>query len=256
MATQVVTESPCGPFKTNRQDTWWGENAFALVTFGLFTVYAIWAALQNQHFEWGPYLSPFYSPNLKALFPESFGWVSFSPAFLVLWAPLGFRATCYFCRRVYHRSVFNDPPSCAVQLPKNVNYTGEKSFPFLLLNLHRYFLYVALLLVVFHWSHVIHALNFNGQFGVGVGTLVITLDALFLTLYVFSCHTLRHFIGGRLNSFSNTPLAKLMYAIWSKQSRANEHHMMYFWLSLFTVGLADLYIRLVASGVITDIRLI
>jgi hypothetical protein len=36
----------------------------------------------------------------------------------------------------------------------------------------------------------------------------------------------------------------------------NERHMLFAWLSLFSVGLADLYVRLVAAGVITDLRLL
>ncbi|MCA9789669.1 MAG: succinate dehydrogenase, partial [Cyanobacteria bacterium HKST-UBA05] len=247
-STVPVAPRPCGPFKTHRQDAWWGENVFSLVTFALFTVYTIWAVLQNTHYEWGPYLSPFYSPHLTAMFPETFNWVKFSPAFLVIWMPLGFRATCYFCRRVYHRAVFNDPASCAVELPKPINYTGEKAFPFVLLNMHRYFLYLALVLVVFHWSHVWQATQFEDGFHVGLGTLVITLDALFLTLYVFSCHSLRHLIGGRLNHFSKSGCSQAKHTLWSVVSKLNEHHGKYFWISLFAVWAADAYVRLVAMG--------
>jgi hypothetical protein len=32
--------------------------------------------------------------------------------------------------------------------------------------------------------------------------------------------------------------------------------MLFAWISLVTVGLADLYVRLVASGAITDLRLL
>jgi hypothetical protein len=35
----------------------------------------------------------------------------------------------------------------------------------------------------------------------------------------------------------------------------NERHMLFAWLSLFSVGLTDLYIRLVSSGAIQDVRL-
>lgn len=248
--------SPNGLFKTERKDFWWVEPVLTVLALVLFSIYAIWAALQNQNYEWGPYISPFYSPNLRAMFPHAFDWVAFSPAFLVLWAPLGFRATCYFYRRAYYRSFFWDPPACAVGEPTHKEYTGERLFPFVLQNLHRYFLYCAIVLAIFHWTHFVNAMNFNGHFGFGVGTLVIFVDALFLSLYVFSCHSFRHLIGGKLNCFSCSMLSQAQHGIWKCQSKFNENHMVYAWVSLFTVGFADLYVRLLASGVIHDFRFI
>ena len=58
------------------------------------------------------YLSPFYSPDLESLFGFD---VPFSPALLVVWAPLGLRATCYYYRKAYYRSFFLAPPACAVR---------------------------------------------------------------------------------------------------------------------------------------------
>ena len=259
----MAANSPSAPVlrtdgygKTERQDAWWSEQVFTIVALGLFTVYAVWAALQNGHFEAGPYLSPFYSPKLKEMFPAMFAWVSFSPAFLVMWAPLGFRGTCYFYRRAVYRSVFNDPPSCAVDKPKArpQNYTGEKLFPFVLMNFHRYFLYLALILTVFHWVHVGESLFYEGEFGFGLGSAILFLDAILLTAYVFSCHSLRHLLGGKLDRFTGGAFSKLRHAIWKEQSGLNENHMIYAWSSLFTVGLADLYIRLVSMGLIQDLN--
>jgi hypothetical protein len=34
------------------------------LVLGGFVVYATWAAFQNAHYTFGPYLSPFYSPVL------------------------------------------------------------------------------------------------------------------------------------------------------------------------------------------------
>jgi hypothetical protein len=254
-AKSLVTQ---GFGKTGRQDAWWWEQVFTVVTLGLFTVYGVYRAFENGYFEVGPYLSPFYSPNLKAMFPQAFEWLKLSPAFLILWAPLGFRGTCYFYRRTYYRAIFNDPPACAVDKPKQgflrpmMDYTGETLFPFILQNFHRYFLYVALVLVVFHWVHAFQSLFYNGQLGVGVGSLIVWLDTILLTLYVFSCHSLRHLIGGRLNSFTGGLFSRLAYVKWFNQSKLNQEHWFYAWASLFTVGLCDLYIRLVASGAIVD----
>jgi hypothetical protein len=42
--------------------------------------------------------------------------------------------------------------------------------------------------------------------------------------------------------------------MWTLVSRLNARHMQYAWISLGWVLLTDLYIRLVASGIITDVR--
>ena len=39
-------------------------------------------------------------------------------------------------------------------------------------------------------------------------------------------------------------------------ARLNERHPTFAWLSLFSVGLTDLYIRLVSMGVIRDLRIV
>ena len=51
-------------------------------------------------------------------------------------------------------------------------------------------------------------------------------------------------------------MAPTQYRLWRYISRLNERHPMYAWLSLFSVGLTDLYIRLVAMGVIRDLRIL
>jgi hypothetical protein len=63
---------------------------------------------------------------------------------------------------------------------------------------------------------------------------------------------LRHLIGGRLNSFTGGLFSRLAYVKWFNQSKLNQEHWFCAWASLFTVGLCDLYIRLVASGTIVD----
>jgi hypothetical protein len=70
-----------------------------------------------------------------------------SPAMLILWAPAGFRLTCYYYRGAYYKAFWADPPGCAVREPRN-SYLGESAFPLILQNIHRYFLYVALLILV------------------------------------------------------------------------------------------------------------
>ena len=91
------------------------------------------------------------------------------------------------------------------------------------------------------------------QLGIGVGTLVMWINVFFLAGYTFSCHSCRHVCGGHVNAFSQAPTR---YALWRFITRLNEHHPTFAWLSLFSVGLTDLYIRLVSMGVIRDFHVI
>jgi hypothetical protein len=175
---------------------------------------------------------------------------------LILWAPLGFRATCYYYRKAYYRAIFLDPPACAVGESRPHKYGGETAFPLILQNLHRYFLYFALIFLIILWYDAIRAFWFNGRFGIGVGSLVLTANIILLTLYTFSCHSLRHIAGGKVDCFSCVSFGGPWHTSWRGLSFLNEHHMLFAWMSLFSVGLADLYIRLVASGSIRDLRLL
>jgi hypothetical protein len=234
---------------TMRRDAWWLELVPVVIVLGGFGIYATWRAFENQYYEWGPYLSPFYSPLIKT------SWWPLSPALLILWAPLGFRATCYYYRKAYYRAFFLDPPACAVSESRH-KYRGETGFPFLLQNLHRYFLYVALIFLIILWYDAIHAFWFNGTFGIGGGSLVLLANIILLTLYTFSCHSLRHIIGGKVDCFSCVTAGGPRHVAWRGTSFLNEHHMLFAWMSLLSVGLADLYVRLVASGTIQDLRLL
>ncbi len=230
---------------TNRTDNWWLEPLVYAIGLGLFLVYATWAAFQGKNYESGPYLSPFYSPLIIV------SWWKFSPAFLILWIPAGFRLTCYYYRKAYYRSYFLGPPACSVKSPSST-YSGETKFPFILQNLHRYFLIGATVLLLFLWSDVIKSFNFNGKFGVGVGSIVLLLNTILLSLYSISCHSFRHLIGGCMDSFK----CGYQFNLYHKISCANEHHMFWAWTSLFMVGFADLYVRLCSMGVWTDFRLL
>jgi hypothetical protein len=44
--------------------------------------------------------------------------------------------------------------------------------------------------------------------------------------------------------------------MWRKVSALNARHMLLAWVSLVFVALADLYVRLVATGVISDPRVV
>jgi len=213
-------------------------------------LYANWAAYQGNNYQVGGYLSPLYSPLLT---PE---WFPFSPAFLILLPPVLFRATCYYYRKAYYRSYFLDPPACAVAEFHRKQYHGETAFPLILQNLHRYLFFITLCYLPFLWHDVFNATRFEGSFGIGVGTLVILINAAALTLYSFSCHSARHLVGGNVDCFSCSAFNRARHRAWIGASLLNERHMLFAWVSFFAVCGADLYVRLVASGVIRDLRLL
>jgi hypothetical protein len=240
------------------------EPALIVLVLGAFIVYSTWAALQNAHYYVEPYLSPFYSPCLSTdcqhVTAPLFGKMPalpivgvVSPAFLILWGPGLFRLTCYYYRKAYYRSFWSAPPACAVS-DIRPTYTGETRFPLIFQNLHRYAFYVAVLFIVVLTYDALLAFRFpGGRFGIGVGTLVMCLNVLFLAGYTFSCHSCRHLCGGAVNQFSKAPTR---YALWKFITRLNERHPAFAWFSLFSVGLTDLYIRLVSMGIIRDLRIV
>ena len=256
-----------GFLETMRRDAWWVEPAMVFTVLTAFIVYATWAAFQGEHYRYGPYLSPFYSPELFGSSPHAWfgpkpgwwpGWLPFSPALLILPFPGLFRFTCYYYRGAYYKAFWADPVNCAVGEPRN-SYLGENSFPLILQNIHRYFLYLALLFLVILSYDVWLALWFEDpatgarELGVGVGTLVLALNVILLGGYTLGCHSLRHLVGGRLDRPSEKPVQDALYR---GCSRLNRRHMTWAWLSLFWVAFSDVYVRLLSMGVLTDFRLL
>jgi hypothetical protein len=231
-----------------RRDAWWLELVPVILLLGAFGVYATFRAFEGDYYRAGSYLSPFYSPLID---PEH-RWWPLSPALLILIWPLGFRATCYYYRKAYYRSFFLDPPACAVAEPAGRCYKGETAFPFIMQNLHRFFLYAALIFLIFLWHDAWLGFWSEGGFRVGLGSLVLLANVTLLTGYTFSCHSFRHLIGGNIDCFSCARAGGPRHRAWSLVSLLNERHMIYAWMSLISVGSADLYVRLLAAGVISD----
>jgi hypothetical protein len=245
--------------RTLRTDRWWIQPLVTVAVLVAFIIYATVRAFWNKHYFQDPYISPFYSPCLSddcAPAPH-LGWFNFTnamitPAILILVFPLGFRLTCYYYRKAYYRSFWLSPPACAVAEPHR-RYSGESRFPLILNNGHRYFFYAGLVFnVILTYDAVLAFRDPGGAWGhMGLGTLVLLANAVLLWLYSLSCHSCRHVVGGRLNSFSRHPLR---YRFWTIVSRLNARHMQYAWISLFGVALTDFYVFLLASGTITDLR--
>lgn len=254
------------PFKNNRfgqtsrRDNWWLTPLAVFLGLSTFIVYSTWAAFQGEHYRFGAYLSPFYSPELLGSDQELLGpkpawwpgWMPFSAALLILWAPGGFRFTCYYYRGSYYKAFWADPPACAVGEPRN-SYCGEQAFPLIFQNIHRYFLYLALLFILLLAHDVWLAMWFADGFGIGIGTLVLAANTVLLASYTLGCHSLRHLVGGRMDVISKSPLRKSVY---DGSSCLNRRHMLYAWLSLFSVGFSDLYVRLCSMGIWHDWRIL
>ena len=247
--------------ETSRQDFWWTQPLAVFVGLSVFGAYLTWAAFQGDHYEFGPYLSPLYSPLLFGDAPHAWfgpkpGWwpgaVPFSAALLILWAPGGFRFTCYYYRGAYYKAFWQDPPGCTVGEPRK-SYWGERSFPLIMQNIHRYFLYLGLLFIVVLTYDAIVSYRFADGVGIGVGSLVLTLNTILLGSYTFSCHSLRHIIGGRKDEVAKNALQLSCYNCVSSMNRK---HQLFAWLSLFWVAFTDLYVRLCSMGIWTDIRLL
>lgn len=251
--------------QTMRKDAWWVQPTLVFLGLSAFVVYSTWAAFQGTNYTSGPYLSPFYSPELFGSSPHAwFGpkptawpnWLPFSPALLILWAPAGFRLTCYYYRGAYYKSFWADPPSCTVGEPRKV-YRGEQKLPLIIQNVHRYFLYLAAIVLVIlaydAWKALWFEENGKVSFGVGVGTIVLAVNVVLLSGYLFGCHSLRHLIGGFSDEISRRKLRLQMYQC---ATCFNRRHMLWAWMSLVSVMFADVYVRLCAMGVWRDIRLI
>ena len=170
-----------------RWDQWWVEPALVVLVLGAFIVYSTWAALQNAHYYAAPYLSPFYSPCLSTdcqhVTVPLFGKMPALPILGVarrLPDPLGARAL----------------PADLLLLPEGLlpvllggaaGVRGERRPPdvhggdalpaSIFQNLHRY---ISTGGAVHHRSGLRRAPGVpvpGGRFGIGVGTLVMCLNA-------------------------------------------------------------------------------
>lgn len=250
--------------RTLRTDRWWLPPLLTALGLATFVVYAGVRSLVRTAY-WVDdyhYLTPFYSPCVSAScvpgsshFGVWFGELpSFIPlGFLVLPFLLGFRLTCYYYRKAYYRAVWFSPPACAVAEP-HAKYTGETRLPLIIQNSHRYFFYFAVVVSLINTYDALSAFHGKGGgFGFGLGNLILLGNVILLWAYTLSCHSCRHITGGRLKHFSAHPVR---YWIWTQVSKLNTRHMALAWTTLATLTITDLYVMLVASGTLSDLRFI
>ncbi|WP_371783041.1 hypothetical protein [Streptosporangium subroseum] len=255
--TQTTADSPARrqraqiKERTLRTDPWWRYPLITFIIFMAFLVYATWAIFDTSYFM-APYHAPFASPCLATSCPEGarlfgfapFGdWYTLPPGLLILGLPAGFRFTCYYYRKAYYRGFWLSPPACAVNEPHK-KYTGESRFPLILQNVHRYFFYAAIVVGLILAYDAVKALIEKPD---GLGTWILIVNAILINLYSLSCHSCRHITAGRLNHFSKHPVR---YRAWNVVSKLNAKHQELALISMFSVMGADLYVRLVAKGII------
>jgi hypothetical protein len=294
--TQLTTVAPAaeGFGVTSRRDAWWAGPLATLLGLLAFLIYANYIVFfvpgyfeirqdKSDFFKQhnpavAPYLAPFSSPLIYDSQSEHAwihaarpgwwpSWFPFTSAMLILIFPAGFRLTCYYYRKAYYRAFWADPPACAVGEPRK-SYWGENHWPLLLQNIHRYFLYAALVfIVILSWDVLLAfrwptAWNASGEptshrFGMGLGTLLMLVNVILIAGFTFGCNSLRHLVGGRMNCFScphNISEVSGRYKAWRCVSWFNDQHMLWAWLSLISVGFTDFYIRMCAAGFWKDPR--
>ncbi|HHZ74143.1 MAG TPA: hypothetical protein EYN58_02995 [Candidatus Poseidoniales archaeon] len=263
---------------TDRIDAWWkGPTAMALY-LGIMVAYSTWRGFMEADFwifsEFGRsagvqtmaienqgshVLSPLFSPlilpggdGLGGPIPEFLWWMS--PAMFILIFPAGFRGTCYYYRKAYYRAFFQQPTACAVSKPWNA-YKGETKL-LVVQNLHRYFMYAALVYLPILSYDVLLSTHFEGgSWGFSVGTLVLALNVILLTGYTLGCHAFRHLIGGGTNDWTSSGIARLKYKFWSLSTYLNVKHKDWALFSLFWVMFADFYVYACTMGWWTDMVL-
>lgn len=269
MAT--TARDSASPAGSMRRDAWWVQPLITFLVLTGFIIYATFRTFENAYFTTlplgephqlnvgmelyrqgrvGDLLSPFYSP-LFAIDWRLLGYYV-SPALLILPFPLSFRLTCYYYRKAYYRSFFWSPPACAVKGAGRPGYTGERKFPFILQNLHRFTFYFAFIFIFILAYDIIKSMHYVDGWGFSLATIVFFLNVFFLCMYTFGCHSWRHLVGGGLDCFSCDRMSKTRHGLWKKFSVLNNNHALWAWVSLFGVALTDLYVRLVTSGAITD----
>jgi hypothetical protein len=249
--------------RTLRTDNWRTYPIVTLITFTAWVAYATVRSMVGADFyvEQYHYLTPFYSPCVNEACGPAAEFGTFLPAstpFFIPFAALSlpflllFRLTCYYYRKAYYRSYWASPPACGVREPHK-KYTGERRFPLIAQNLHRYFWALAVVISLINTYDAIRAFRGeDGGFGVGFGSLILLTNVILLWAYTLSCHSCRHIVGGQLKNFSKHPIR---YWAWVQISKLNEQHGRYALITLGSLAVADLYVALVAGGTISDLRL-
>jgi hypothetical protein len=249
------TNLPPGLTANARRDAWWAQPILTVLVLTGFVAYATFRVFENQLYiaDNGNYhyATPFGNPDLTAFVPPFLisipvvGQFLAYPAVLILPFVAGFRFTCYYYRKAYYRGFAATPPACAVPGTTGKKYKGEAGL-FVFQNLHRYFLYAALVILAFNFYDMARSIITPHGLYFGLGSLVMIVNVALLSAYTLGCHSLRHLVGGRLDCFTCDPFRKAQYSVWGRVTMLNQRHMLWAWLSLAWVAFTDFYIRTVS----------
>jgi hypothetical protein len=219
------------------------DNAAGLTIWVLYATVRVftghWYYVPRYH-----YLAPFYSPRVSGeCVPGSSAlgqwWLAVPPVipYAIVSLVFGFRVTGYYYRRAGYRAFWRSPAARAVREP-HAAYTGETRFPLIGQNLHRSFFYMAVLVGIPLSCGAAQAFRGpDGNFGFGLGSLILLANVVLLWGYTLGCHSCRHITAGRLKNFSRRPVR---YWAWTKISWLNGRHMQLAWITPGTLMLADL----------------
>ncbi len=235
--------------RTLRTDNWRTSPNYTALILYFFILYTIVRLFMNTGYyvkAFG-YLTPVYSPCISGSCVDGasdFGhWLPKLPtgvplAILIIPILAGFRTTCYYYRKAGYRSLWMSPRACGVPEPHG-RYSGETRFPLIAMNFHRYFFWLAGILLLVNTFDAVKAFHGESGFRIGLGTVIMCVNVVMLWLYSLSCHACRHAVGGRINNFSKHPLR---YKMWTGVSRLNPYHGNFAMASLVTVIFTDAYI--------------
>ena len=275
MAPETATAHPNSFLGTQRRDLWWVEPAIVFTILVGFVAYATFRVLEGnteatRYFEVDNgdyhYLSPFGTPDLTFLIPAAvsdfvgglpaigvFGVALLAnPAFLILPVPAGFRFTCYYYRKSYYRAFVARPAACGVEATKGKKYKGERGL-MVLQNIHRYFLYLAILVTVFLAYDAIRGIWTPHGLYFGIGNVIMVVNVVLLCAFTFGCNSFRHLVGGGIDCYSCDAISQTKYTFWQYVTRLNQKHAFWAMASLFSVALTDVYIRWVGQTGATHI---
>src|SRR2546427_4145396 len=158
----------------------WLYPTLVVVVFSAFIVYGVVVGLFDPSGRFGPYLSPFFSPEIYL----RVGGFLIPPGIWIAPFPLAFRLTCYYYRKAYFRGFLWHPRSCAVTEPHRGTYRGETRF-WIFNNLHRFALYAIVIQMLVLFFDAIAAFYYKGALHLGVGNAILVVNLLLLSGYTF-----------------------------------------------------------------------
>ena len=136
----------------------WLYPTVVVVVLTAFALYAFLVGVFETTGRFGPYLSPFFSPEIEV----RVGGFLIPPGIWIAPFPLAFRLTCYYYRKAIFRAYLWHPRACAVAEPGRGQYRGETRF-WVFNNLHRFALYLILVQTAILQPHPQSALQIARQ---------------------------------------------------------------------------------------------